>query len=114
MATGKSEEEKKRLLQTARNLVPITKEKFQTRKQEIQKQLEDDLVRRQKSIAQKWYKKHQEKEKLTKAIGIVGLWITRVQVDSGLDAIIKKTEKLKSFKASNKLSQQSSQPVAFQ
>ena len=32
---GKSEEEKKKLLQTARNLVPVMKKKFKTRKQEI-------------------------------------------------------------------------------
>ena len=95
---GKSEEEKKKLLQTARNLVPVMKKKFKTRKQEIQKRLEDDLVRRQQSIAQKQFKKHQEKEKLTKEIEIVGLWVTRAQVDSGLDAIIKKTEKLKILK----------------
>ena len=95
---GKSEEEKKKVLQSARNLVPITKEKFKTKKQKIQKQLKDDMVRRQQSIAQKRYKKQQEKEKLTKAIGIVGLWVTRAQVDSGLDAIIKKTEKLQVLK----------------
>ena len=34
---GKSEEEKKKLLQTARNLVLVMKKKFKTRKQEIQK-----------------------------------------------------------------------------
>ena len=50
---GKSEEEKKKLLKTARNLVSVMKKKFKPRKQEIQKQLEDDLVRRQQSIAQK-------------------------------------------------------------
>ena len=94
----KSEDEKEKLLQAARNLVPMVKEKFKTRKQEIQKQLQDDLARRQEEITRRQYKKTQEKEKLTKAIEIVGLWVTRAQVDSALDAIIKKTEKVKVLK----------------
>lgn len=53
----KSEEEQGKLLQAARNLVPIVKEKFKSRRQEIQKQLENDLVRRQEDIAKKHYKK---------------------------------------------------------
>jgi len=48
------------------------------------------IVRRQKSIAQKQFEKHQEKEKLTKEIEIVGLWVTRAQVDSGLKKSLKK------------------------
>ena len=59
----KSVEEKGNLLQAARTLVPIVKEKFKSRKQEIQKQLENDLVRRQEDIAKKQYKKLQVKEK---------------------------------------------------
>lgn len=94
----KSDEEKESILQAARNLVPVTKEKFKGRKQEIQKQIEDDLVRRRQDITRKHLKKTQEKEKLTKAIGVVGLWVSRAQVDSGLDAITKKTEKVKILK----------------
>ena len=53
---NKSEEEKGKLFKAARSLVPITKEKFKVRKQEIQKQLADDLARKQEDIAQKQFK----------------------------------------------------------
>ena len=68
----KSEEEKAKLFKAARNLVPVTKEKYKVRRLEIQNPLEDDLARKQ-DIAQKQIKKNQEKEKLTNEIGVVGL-----------------------------------------
>ena len=94
----KSEEEKVKLFKAARNLVPVTKEKYKVRRLEIQKLLEDDLARKQQDIAQKQFKKNQEKEKLTKEIGVVGLWTNRAQVDDGLDAITKKTDRLRVLK----------------
>ena len=94
----KTEEEKEKLFKTARTLVPVTKGKFRARKQAIQKQSENDLAKRQEEIAHKQFKKTQERQKLTKAIEVVGLWMNRAQVDDGLNAITKKTEKLKILK----------------
>ena len=94
----KSEEEKEKLFKAARNLIPNTKETYKVRKQEMQKLLEDDLASKQQNIAQKQIKKTQEKEKLTKEIGVVGLWTNRAQTDDGLDAFTKKTDRLRVLK----------------
>ena len=93
----KSEEEKAMLFKAARNLVPVTKEKYKVRRLEIQNPLEDDSARKQ-DIAQKQIKKNQEKEKLTNEIGVVGLWTDREQVNDGLDAVTKKTDRLRVLK----------------
>ena len=108
----KSEEEKAKLFKAARNLIPVTKEKYKVRRLEIQKPLKDDLARKQ-DIAQKQIKKNQEKEKLTKEIGVVGLWTDRAQVNDGLDAVTKNWQ-TESFKASNKLLEWTSEPAFFQ
>ena len=70
----KTEEEKELIFKAAKTLVPATKEKFKARKQAIQKQNEDRLIEKQEDIAWKKYKKDQEKEKLAKAIEVIGIW----------------------------------------
>ena len=94
----KTEEEKEVIFKAARTLVPATKEKFKARKQAIQKQNEDRLIEKQEDIARKKYKKDQEKEKLAKAIEVIGIWTNRTQVDDGLNKIRNKTEKIKILK----------------
>ena len=51
----KTKEEKEKLFKAARTLVPVTKEKFRSRKQAIQKQHVDHLAKKQKEITQKQF-----------------------------------------------------------
>ena len=91
-------EDREKLMQAARTLAPSFKAKFKARRQEIEAEHELALAKKQDSIVRKHLKVVQEKEKLTKEIEVVGLWMSRVEVDSSLVGFMKKAEKIKALK----------------
>ena len=84
--------DKQRLFKIARTNALSLWEKFKLRTLQIQRQREESLVQKQKAIAPKQARLVQEKEKLTKEIEPVGLWLTRADVTRGLKNLKKKTE----------------------
>ncbi len=91
-------EEREKLLQAARTLAPTVRAKFKARRQQIEARREEALVKKQEDIARKQLRAVQEKEKLTKEIETVGLWMSKAEVESGLEALLKKGERVKVLK----------------
>lgn len=94
----KTHQEREVLLKAARTLAPGIHDKFRRRRQEIERRREEALIEKQRIIAQREMKNLQEKEKLTKEIGTVGLWISRADVENGLLSLSNKGEKTKILK----------------
>ena len=91
-------EDKERLIKAARALAPSIKAKFKARQEEIQRRHEEALVLKEQAIAKKKARELMEKEKLTVEIGKVGMWTNKAEVIRGLDAVSKKSDKLKLLK----------------
>ena len=93
-----SSEAQEKLFQTARSLAPTIREKFKARRHQLEARHEVALLKKQDELAQKQLKKIHDKEKLTKEIESIGLWLNREEVDVGLDSMSRKTEKIKALK----------------
>ena len=91
-------EARKKLFQAARTLAPAIKEKFEARRLQIEARREVALLKKQEELARKLLKKVQDKEKLTKEIEKIGLWMNRFEVEAGLDSMTRKAEKVKALK----------------
>lgn len=71
----KAQEEREILLQAARTMAPVIRDKFKRRRQEIERRQDESLAKKQQALAQKEAKVVQEKEKVTKEIETIGLWL---------------------------------------
>lgn len=91
-------DERESLFKAARTLAPTLKAKFKARRWEIEARREEDLKKRMEANARKEMKIMKEKEKLTKEMQSVGLWITRAEVDEGLDGFVKQAKKKEALK----------------
>ena len=91
-------EEREKLILAAPSLVPTIRAKFKARRQEIEARREEALKKKQEDIMRKQLRTVQEKEKLTKEIEVVGLWMSRAEVESGLETLSKKIEKMRVLK----------------
>ena len=80
---GKSQSERKRLLQAARTLTAVHKSNFRKRREEIEAQRVEAVRRKEREIAKK-EREIKEKEDLTKQIQKIGLWTTQEEVEEGL------------------------------
>ena len=94
----KTSEERQHLLHAARTLAPVIHEKFKKRRLELEKRQEEALVRKKGELAKKELKRVQVKEQLAKQIAVVGLWTNRADVESGLEGLANKTDKLRVLK----------------
>ena len=59
---------------------------------------EEALIKKQYDIAQKETKKALEKEKLTKEMEKIGLWTNAIEIEDGLETVLKRAEKIKLLK----------------
>lgn len=94
----RTHEERESLFQAARTMAPVIREKFKRRRQEIERRQEESLIKKQEAIARRTAKLVREKEKLTKEIEKTGLWLSRADVEFGLERITKKSDKKAALK----------------
>ena len=59
---------------------------------------EEALIKKQYDNAQKETKKTLEKEKLTKEMEKIGLWTNAIEIEDGLETVLKRAEKLRLLK----------------
>ena len=78
----KTYKERELLLRAARTLAPAIRERFKNRRLALEKRRGEALVKKQQLIAKREYKVVQEKERLTKEIEVVGLWMNRADVEN--------------------------------
>ena len=69
-----SSKSKEHLFQLARTLAPTMKKRFVDRRKAIEKNYEEDLVKRQEETARVQHKNLLLKQKLTQEIKSIGLW----------------------------------------
>lgn len=98
-------DERAKLLDTARTLAPTLRAKFKARRQEIAARHEEDIQKRVEANARKELKAVKEKEKLTKDIEKLGLWISRAEIEDGIDAFVKQAKKKEALKLQIKFRQ---------
>ena len=91
--------EREKLIQAARTLAPAIQQKFKARRQELLLRREEALVKKQQAISRREMQLIQEKEKLTKEIEKAGgLWISRADIEDGLESSVSTAEKLRCLK----------------
>ncbi len=86
-------DERSKLIEAARTLAPSFKSKFKARREELLTKREKDIEKREQDIARKKLKELRQKEKLTKEIGVYGLWSSREEVEDGIEVITKQAKK---------------------
>ena len=90
---------REKIIQAARSIAPATRQTFRERKKEMERKQAQTLAKRQQETARLHHKKQQEKERLTKEVAAIGgLWTCEDEVSKGLDALDKKTAKVKALK----------------
>ena len=94
----KTIEQKQKLLQAARTMVPTVRAKFKMRRDELEARRIVALAKKQADIQKQHLKLVHEKESLTKEIEKVGLWTTKSDIETGVRVMLKKTAKIKSLK----------------
>ena len=94
----KTHEEKESLLKAARTLAPVIREKFKRRRKEIETRRGEALMQKEQAIAKRELKIVQEKEKLTKEIEVISLWMNKGDVESGLQSLKSRNEKIRVLK----------------
>lgn len=95
----KSSAERERLLQAARNLVPVHRANFQKRREEMEKLRQREIEKRERALRLKKDKELKEKEELTLKIQQYGLWTSTRDVTEGLREIKSKKAKLDALKS---------------
>lgn len=95
----KSPAERAELLKKARACAPEFRRQYQARKQKLLEERGNILQAKQAALTRLQEKKVREKENLTQAIMVYGLWQTQQQVKEGLMKLKSKTAKLTALKA---------------
>lgn len=95
---GKQSEEKEKLLQAARTLAPIIREKFRDRRKVIEDRSTAALQRKQEELLRKSRQAIKEKEVLTKEIEKIGLWTTKADIESGLAHFSRQCDRINALK----------------
>ena len=83
----KSLEEREVLFSNARKLAPLHQMRFWARLDSLNQQIELEVAEKQRRLQQKEAKVVAEKEKLTAAIVLAGLWQSTEQVERALQAL---------------------------
>ena len=89
----KSLKEKEVLFSNARKVAPLHQKRFRARLDSLSQQIELEVAEKQRRLQQKEAKLVAEKEKLTAAIVLAGLWQSTEQVEKALQALPRERQK---------------------
>ena len=95
---SKPEEERQKLLKTARSKAPEFRQLFQQRRQAMLEERARVQRAKKQAIAHKRAQERKQKERLTEHIIQMGLWQTIEQVEAGLQKCKSKTAKINAIK----------------